>query len=78
MIDTTTVPTSAHAQFTFGMTNSFSYKNFDHRYSSALCGNSANYTAINLSMKSAWTTVDADTGRANFGPIDPNKTAPPP
>ncbi len=67
-------------KFTFGMTNSFSYKNFDLSvFFNGSYGNKVlNYTAINLSnMKSAWDNqLKLITGRANLEPIDPNKSYP--
>lgn len=67
-------------KFTFGMTNSFSYKNFDLSvFFNGSYGNKVlNYTAINLSnMKSAWDNqLKMITERANLEPIDPNKSYP--
>lgn len=67
-------------KFTFGMTNSFSYKNFDLSvFLNGTYGNKVfNYTAINLSnMKSAWDNqLKLVTERANLEPIDPNKSYP--
>ena len=67
-------------KFTFGMTNSFSYKNFDLSvFFNGSYGNKVlNYTAINLSnMKSAWDNqLKLITERANLEPIDPNKSYP--
>jgi TonB-linked SusC/RagA family outer membrane protein len=67
-------------KFTFGMTNSFSYKNIDLSiFFNGSYGNKVlNYTAINLSnMKSAWDNqLRLITGRANLEPIDPAKSYP--
>ena len=67
-------------KFTFGMTNSFSYKNIDLSiFFNGSYGNKVfNYTAINLSnMKSAWDNqLRFITERANLVPIDPNKSYP--
>ena len=67
-------------KFTFGMTNSFSYKNFDLSvFFNGSYGNKVlNYTAINLSnMKSAWDNqLKLITERANLEPIDPNESYP--
>lgn len=67
-------------KFTFGMTNSFSYKNFDLSvFFNGSYGNKVlNYTAINLSnMKSAWDNqLRVITGRASLEPVDPNKSYP--
>ena len=67
-------------KFTFGMTNSFSYKNIDLSiFFNGSYGNKVlNYTAINLSnMKSAWDNqLRLITERANLEPIDPAKSYP--
>jgi TonB-linked SusC/RagA family outer membrane protein len=67
-------------KFTFGMTNSFYYKNFDMSiFFNGTYGNKVfNYTAINLSnMMSAWDNqLRVITDRANLVPIDPNKSYP--
>ena len=67
-------------KFTFGMTNSFSYKNFDLSvFFNGSYGNKVfNYTAINLSnMKSAWDNqLRVITDRANLAAIDPVKSYP--
>jgi len=67
-------------KFTFGMTNSFNYKNFDMSiFFNGTYGNKVyNYTAINLSnMKSAWDNqLRVITDRANLEPVDPAKSYP--
>lgn len=67
-------------KLTFGMTNSFSYKNFDMSvFFSGTYGNKVyNYTSINLSsMKSAWDNqLRVVTDRANLTAIDPGKSYP--
>lgn len=67
-------------KFTFGITNSFSYKNFDLSvFLNGSYGNKLfNYSAINLSsMKSAWDNqLELVTNRANLAPINPNKNYP--
>jgi TonB-linked SusC/RagA family outer membrane protein len=67
-------------KFSFGMTNSFYYKNFDMSiFFNGTYGNKVfNYTAINLSnMMSAWDNqLRLITDRANLEPIDPNKSYP--
>ena len=67
-------------KFTFGITNSFSYKNFDLSvFLNGSYGNKLfNYSAINFSsMKSAWDNqLQLVTNRANLTPIDAAKNYP--
>lgn len=66
--------------FSFGMTNTFRYKNFDLAiFLNGSYGNKVyNYSAMNLSnMKSVWDNqLKVVTERANIVPIDENKTYP--
>lgn len=67
-------------KFTFGMTNTFRYKNVDlSLFLNGSYGNKIfNYSAINLSsMMDAWNNqLRIVTDRANLVPVDPNKSYP--
>jgi hypothetical protein len=67
-------------KFTFGLNNTFRYKNFDlNIFINGSYGNKVlNYTSINLtSMKSSWNNqLAVVTGRARLEAIDPSKVYP--
>jgi len=67
-------------KFTFGMTNTFRYRNVDlSLFLNGTYGNKVfNYSSINLSsMRDAWNNqLRIVTGRANLVAIDPNKSYP--